>query len=160
MDTNKKSNAWLKIMPAIALTICLLAAHTGCSSLRKANTTDKETIPGKVFEVVDVLPEFPGGIDSLMKFIGENLNYPIESAQKGIQGRVLVKFVVKDDGTVTNAQIAEGVDPALDKEAIRVIEAMPKWKPGTKDGKPVDVWFSIPINFALKKNAPPAIALR
>jgi protein TonB len=104
-----------------------------------------------VYLIVEEMPEFPGGMAATEDFISQNLRYPAKAKENGIQGRVTAKFVVKKDGTVVGIQILKGVDPILDKEAIRVIGAMPKWKPGEQDGKPVNVWFTLPINFTLQK---------
>ena len=96
-----------------------------------------------------VLPEFPGGIDSLMKFISENIVYPEIAREHGLKGRVLVKFVVKPDGTVSDIEVIESVHFILDEEAIRVVKLMPKWKPGKLYGKTVPVTFQLPIMFTL-----------
>lgn len=103
----------------------------------------------RVYETVDVAPEFPGGIEALMKFLSDNVRYPVEAQEKGVQGRVICRFVVKKDGSTSNVEVLRGVDPSLDAEAIRVIESMPAWKPGTQKGEAVNVHFTIPIQFAL-----------
>jgi TonB family protein len=104
----------------------------------------------EVFFVVEEMPEFPGGDVALRKFIANNVKYP-ESAQKnGIQGKVYVSFVVGKDGYVKNAKIVRGVDPALDAEALRVVNLQPKWKPGTQRGVAVNIQYTVPINFALQ----------
>lgn len=104
----------------------------------------------EVFVVVENMPQFPGGMKALIKFIGENVKYPAEAKKKEIEGRVFVGFVIDKDGSVINARVLREVDPSLDAEALRVIKSMPKWKPGTKKGKEVKVSYTIPINFALK----------
>ncbi len=107
--------------------------------------TDEE-----VYEVVEQMPQFPdGGMAGLMKYLANNLRYPESARKAGTQGRVTVQFVVGKDGSIGNVSILRGVDPALDKEAIRVISAMPKWKPGLQKGKPVNVKFAIPVVFRL-----------
>ncbi len=103
----------------------------------------------RVYETVDVAPEFPGGIKALMKFLSDNVRYPVEAQEKGVQGRVICRFVVKKDGSTSNVEVLRGVDPSLDAEAIRVIESMPAWKPGTQKGEAVNVHFTIPIQFSL-----------
>lgn len=115
--------------------------------------SDSVDLPdGEVIEVADVNPEFPGGQEALMQFLGNNLQYP-ESAQKaGIEGRVLVTFIVGADGVVRNPKVYKSVDEALDKEALRVIALMPAWKPGTVKEKPVNVKFTIPVTFRLQNN--------
>lgn len=97
------------------------------------------------------MPEFPGGQDALFKFISKNLTYPKAAAKNEIQGRVIVQFIVEKDGTIGNIRIYKGISPELDKEAIRVfsLPTMPKWKPGTSDGEPVRVRYSVPITFKL-----------
>ena len=107
-------------------------------------------VPGdddKVFDVVERQPEFPGGQAALMNFLRETIKYPAEAAKNGIEGRVIVQFVVGSDGTVGDAKVMRGVDPLLDQEALRVINAMPKWTPGKQDGKPVAVKYTIPVTF-------------
>ena len=98
-----------------------------------------------------VMPQFYGGDEELMNWLFNNVRYPDKAAKKGIQGIVVVKFLVKADGSIKNAGIMKHADPALDKEAIRVVKKMPKWIPGTKDGKPVDVWYMLPVIFKFKK---------
>lgn len=104
-----------------------------------------------VHNCVEVMPEFPGGQDALFKFISKNLTYPKAAAKNEIQGRVIVQFIVEKDGTIGNIRIYKGISPELDKEAIRVfsLPTMPKWKPGTSDGEPVRVRYSVPITFRL-----------
>ena len=104
----------------------------------------------KVYTVCDIAPEFPGGEIALRKWIAENLKYPVEAAKNGEQGKVYVTFVVSKEGTVEKARIARGVTPLLNEEAIRVISASPKWKPGYQKGKPVAVSYTVPINFKLQ----------
>ncbi len=106
--------------------------------------------PGEpVFEVVENAPEFPGGVEALMKFLSENIRYPVIAKDHGIQGRVIVRFVVTKTGKISNVEVIRGVDPSLDSEAVRVVEAMPAWKPGTQRGQAVNVYFTIPIQFSL-----------
>jgi protein TonB len=102
--------------------------------------------------VVEEMPEFPGGIPALMKFIGDNLDYPEEAVSTNIQGKVFLKFVVKPDGTTGRIEVTRGVDPLLDNEAIRVVKILPKFKPGKQSGVPVHVWYSLPVNFKLESN--------
>jgi protein TonB len=102
-----------------------------------------------IYESVDVKPEFPGGIPELMKYLTTHLKYPTKAQKKGIQGRVLCTFIVEKDGRVNDVRVVKSVDPDLDKEAMRVVKHMPKWKPGLKDGKPVRTKFTLPVAFAL-----------
>ena len=103
----------------------------------------------KVFDVVEQMPHFPGGDAALMQFLRENIKYPETAEKNGIQGRVICTFVVENDGSVTNVQILRSVDDLLDEEAVRVIQAMPKWVPGKQNGEPVFVKYTLPITFKL-----------
>lgn len=104
----------------------------------------------KVFDVVEQMPSFPGGSEALMRFLNENVRYPAVAEDNGIQGRVIVEFVVERDGSITDVRVAKSVDPLLDKEAVRVLRSMPKWKPGTQNGKPVRVKYTTPVTFRLQ----------
>lgn len=103
-----------------------------------------------VFFIVEYMPEFSGGDEALRKYIANNVNYPEVAQENGIQGKVYVTFVVTKDGSIANTKIARGVDPALDKEALRVVNSLPKWKPGKQQGEAVNVSYTVPINFALQ----------
>ena len=103
-----------------------------------------------VYEVVETMPEYPdGGMSGMMQFLSKNIRYPVNAQKNGTQGRVTVHFVVNADGSLSNIGIIRGVDPELDGEAVRVISAMPKWKPGTQGGKPVRVKYTVPVMFRL-----------
>lgn len=99
--------------------------------------------------IVEEAPEYPGGNAKLMEFLAKNIHYPMSAMENGIQGQVIVKFVVDKDGSIVDPKVVRSVDPACDKEALRVIKSMPKWKPGKQDGKPVRVEFTMPVNFKL-----------
>ncbi|MBQ7663223.1 MAG: energy transducer TonB [Prevotella sp.] len=103
----------------------------------------------KVFDVVEQMPEFPGGAAALMKWLSDNIKYPSIAEENGIQGRVVCTFVVERDGSVTDIQVARSVDPSLDKEAIRVLKKMPKWIPGKQNGSAVRVKYTVPVTFRL-----------
>ena len=105
----------------------------------------------QIFMVVEEMPEFPGGQAALMSFIAKSIKYPVVAQENGIQGRVTCSFVVNKDGSIVDAEVIRGIDPSLDKEALRVINTMPKWKPGKQRGKPVRVKFTVPINFRLNQ---------
>lgn len=109
-----------------------------------------DNVTGDVYEAVEQMPEFPGGMAGLMQYITKNLRYPEEAKAKGIQGRVTVRVVVNTEGKITNAEVLRSVDPVLDAEALRVASSLPDWKPGMKDGKPVNVRFIFPVNFSLQ----------
>jgi protein TonB len=95
------------------------------------------------------MPSFKGGDKELVKFIVSHLKYPLAAKTANIQGKVIVKFVIRENGKADCFSISKNVDPLLDAEALRVVSSMPKWKPGKKDGKPVPVWFNLPVNFVL-----------
>ena len=103
-----------------------------------------------IFEVVENMPDFPGGQAALMQYLAKNIKYPTIAQENGTQGRVTVQFVVKKDGSIVDAKVLRGVDPYLDKEAVRVIMGMPKWKPGMQRGKPVRVKYTVPVMFRLQ----------
>lgn len=96
------------------------------------------------------MPEFPGGMSALMKYITTNLQYPAAAKKAGTQGRVIVQFVVERDGTITNAKAVRSVESSMDEEAVRIINTMPKWKPGMQRGKTVRVKFTVPVMFRLE----------
>lgn len=103
-----------------------------------------------VHEFVQQMPEFPGGMSALMSFVAKSVKYPTLAQETGTQGRVIVRFIVNSDGSISQASVVRPVDPQLDQEAIRVVLAMPRWKPGFQNGKPVRVVYHIPINFLLQ----------
>lgn len=104
-----------------------------------------------IFEVVEQMPEFPnGGMAGLMQYLNKNIKYPTIAQENGTQGRVSIQFVVNRDGSIVDAKVVRGVDPYLDKEALRVINTMPKWKPGMQRGKPVRVKYTVPVMFRLQ----------
>ena len=104
-----------------------------------------------VFVVVESMPEFPGGQQALFKYLSEHIKYPVIAQENGIQGRVICQFVVNKDGSIVDVEVVRsGGDPSLDKEAIRVIKSMPKWKPGKQRGKPVRVKYTVPVSFKLQ----------
>lgn len=101
------------------------------------------------YSVVEQMPEFPGGEAALLKYLNTSVKYPKIATENGIQGKVYVGFVVDRNGGISNVRIARGVDESIDKEAMRVVKAMPKWMPGKQNGEPVRVSFTLPINFVL-----------
>lgn len=103
-----------------------------------------------IFQVVEVMPEFPGGMAECLKYLGKNIKYPTIAQENGVQGRVIVQFVVNRDGSIVDPVVVRSVDPYLDKEALRVIQTMPKWKPGMQRGKPVRVKYTVPVTFKLQ----------
>lgn len=115
-----------------------------------AKEEKEEAEEAQVFFIVEEMPEFPGGEAALRAFIAKSINYPVIAQENGIQGKVYVTFVVDKDGGISEAKIARGVDPSLDKEALRVVNQLPKWKPGKQRGKPVRVSYTVPISFVLQ----------
>lgn len=112
---------------------------------------EEEVEEAPIFYIVEDMPSFQGkGADGFRSWIAQNLRYPEIAAENGISGRVFVQFVVEPNGTVTNVQVVRGVDPALDKEAVRVVKSSPKWAPGKQRGKPVRVAYTFPIVFVLQ----------
>lgn len=109
-----------------------------------------EEVTEEIFVVVEEQPEFPGGNAAMMKFLSDNIRYPVIAQENGIQGRVICNFVVERDGSITDVQVVRGQDPSLDREAIRVIQQMPKWKPGKQRGSAVRVRFTLPVVFRLQ----------
>jgi TonB family protein len=162
MMIKEKSNPWarakyLYLLPVAA--ICMIACTQSPKSTDKAEPevkvteveVEKEEVTEQtVFQVVEEMPEFPGGMQEMMKWLGANIKYPTICQENGTQGRVIVQFVVTREGDITDAAVAKGVDPYLDAEALRVIKSMPKWKPGKQRGKEVNVKYTLPVVFRLQ----------
>lgn len=123
----------------IAIVFTFIVGHINISAQENINDT--------IFESVEQMPIFEGGNDNINKWIVQNLVYPQEINAKGIEGRIIVRFVVCNDGTTKDATILKGIDPTIDKEVIKMISLMPKWTPGTIDGQPVNVYFTLPVTF-------------
>ena len=137
MKTRK--NVSLKV--ALMMFVLLFSFMTSTAQTKKNNM---------VYDVVEVMPQYPGGQIAMLKYIMENIKYPKQIMEEGIQGRVTVSFIVEKDGRVSNVRLLRSVQPSLDKEAIRVVKSMPKWTPGKQNGKPVRVRFNLPVMFKLK----------
>jgi protein TonB len=112
--------------------------------------TSKPTEEAKVFSYVEQMPTFPGGESALMKYIVDHLKYPSAAQDQGIQGLVMLRFVVTGTGDVGEVQILKSLDPSCDREAVRVVKSLPKFVPGRQQGKPVNVWFQLPVRFQLE----------
>ena len=110
----------------------------------------KPEVSNKVFDVVEEMPSFPGGQGALMAFLSSNIKYPVVAQENGVQGRVIVGFVVERDGSITDVKVMRSVDPSLDREAQRVVKAMPRWKPGKQNGSAVRVKYTVPVVFRLQ----------
>ena len=104
----------------------------------------------EVFDIVEQMPEYPGGMQALFEFLSKNIKYPEDAQKQKVEGRVLVKFVIETDGSISNIEVMKNAFPSLDAEAMRVAQAMPKWTPGKQGGQVVRVKFVLPINFSLK----------
>lgn len=119
-------------------------AEQDVNDKQKSSNTSQES-QEKVYDVVEEMPSFPGGQLALMQYL-----YPFEAQENGVQGRVIINFVVEDDGSISHVKVAKSADPALDREAMRVVETMPKWIPGKQNGECVRVRYSVPVVFRLK----------
>ena len=112
--------------------------------------TENEPVEDEILVTAEKMPEFPGGQGALLQFLAKSIKYPVIAQENGIQGRVTCSFVVNKDGSIVDAEVIRGVDPSLDKEALRVINTMPKWSPGKQRGKPVRVKYTVPVTFRLQ----------
>ena len=110
----------------------------------------KPEVATKVFDVVEEMPSFPGGQGALMSYLASNIKYPVVAQENGVQGRVIVSFVVERDGSISDVRVARSVDPSLDREAQRVVQSMPRWKPGKQNGSAVRVKYTVPVVFRLQ----------
>ena len=110
----------------------------------------KPEVSTKVFDVVEEMPSFPGGQGALMSYLASNIKYPVVAQENGVQGRVIVSFVVERDGSISDVRVARSVDPSLDREAQRVVKSMPRWKPGKQNGSAVRVKYTVPVVFRLQ----------
>jgi len=103
----------------------------------------------EIFQVVEEMPEFPGGMEKLLEYLSRNIKYPTIAQEQGIQGKSIIEFVVNKDGSIVDPKVVRSLHPKCDEEAMRVIKAMPKWKPGKQRGKPVRVKYTVPVQFKL-----------
>jgi protein TonB len=110
----------------------------------------KPEVSNKVFDVVEQMPSYPGGTSALMSYLNSNIKYPVVAQENGVQGRVIVGFVVERDGSITDVNILKSVDPSLDREAARVVRSMPRWTPGKQNGQAVRVKYNVPVTFRLQ----------
>ncbi len=141
----------LLIKKAVGTRLYSMANSFNHSKLKKRITMMSRKLQGTaVFEVVEEMPEFPGGVDAMMEYLQKELRYPESAKEKGIQGRVTVQFIIDKEGNVTNSKVTRSVDKDMDTEAIRLVKAMPKWKPGMQKGKAVAVKYTVPVVFRLE----------
>ncbi len=111
---------------------------------------EEEVVEQEIFQIVEEMPEYPGGEKKLLEYVGKSVKYPQIARESGIQGRVFVNFVIEPDGSVSNVKVLRGIGGGCDEEAMRVIKSMAKWKPGKQRGKPVRVSYTLPVNFKLQ----------
>ena len=137
MKTRK--NVSLKV--ALMMLVLLFSFMTSTAQTKKNDM---------VFDVVEVMPQFPGGQIAMLQYLMKNIKYPEQAMKEGIQGRVTVRFIVEKDGSISDVKPVLSVHPLLNKEAVRVVKSMPKWTPGKQNGKPVRVRFNLPVMFKLK----------
>ena len=130
------------LMCAMAV-LCLMTANAQKTIVSQSNQS--------VYDEVEVMPEFPGGMQAMIEFIQTNIKYPKDAIKQEVGGRVMVMFVVETDGSLSNVRVARKVFPSLDAEAVRVVKTMPKWKPGKEKGKVVRVNYTLPVVFSIKK---------
>ncbi|GHV29511.1 hypothetical protein FACS1894177_00520 [Bacteroidia bacterium] len=142
---------YLLVLPVIA---ALLIFNNCDKNTKNTAAPEKETAPvtasEQVFSYVEELPQFPGGDAALQKWLSSNIEYPKIASEQGIQGKVVVRFIIRSDGSVDDVQIVKSLDPACDEEALRVIKMMPKWNPGKENGKAVSVYYNLPVTFKLE----------
>lgn len=159
IKASPSQSLWFSYVGKAAMTYPLEKAKENMIHIQlKTETTDynaiKQTakpvnIDNAVFQVVEKMPEYPGGMKECINFLTSHINYPAQAKKEGLQGRVIVQFVVTKSGAITNPTIVRGVSPELDAEALRVVKMMPDWTPGTQRGIPVNVNYTIPIVFRL-----------
>lgn len=136
MKTRK--NVSLKV--ALMMLVLLFSFMTSTAQTKKNDM---------VFDVVEVMPQFPGGQIAMLQYLMKNIKYPEQAMKEGIQGRVTVRFIIEKDGSISDVKPVLSVHPLLNKEAVRVVKSMPKWSPGKQNGKPVRVRFNLPVMFKL-----------
>lgn len=144
-------NVSLKKMPTLVLTP--KSDNVLGMVMTEPIVPEKEADKQEVFTTVEENPSFPGGVKALFAFVGKNLKYPIAAQEANVSGKVFVKFVVRKDGTVSDIKVMQGIGFGCDEETVRVIAQMPKWSPGKQNGKPVSVYFTMPVNFVIEEHA-------
>lgn len=160
----KAKGFWWKLLATLPVLALLLIVNARASAQQMKKTDEtvyefstkditdikiKKVDNDSIYQIVEVMPEFPGGTEKFMEYLSGNIKYPEEAKEKGISGRVFIQFVVEKDGSVSNVKVAKGIGKECDDEAVRVVKAMPKWKPGLMKGKPVRVNYMLPVNFKL-----------
>ena len=158
----KAKGLWWKLLATLPVLALLLIVNTKVAAQDDVSSpipfTQAESVSMKapdndsIYQIVEVMPEFPGGMEKMMDYLSNNIKYPEEAKEKGISGRVFLSFVIEKDGSVSNVKVVKGIGKQCDDEALRVVKAMPKWKPGLMKGKPVRVNYMLPIFFKLDDN--------
>jgi periplasmic protein TonB len=147
-----------KILITITIILSFAVAKAQVNTAKTTDTASKSSgvtittvdSTGKIFTAVEYEPTFKGGITAFYNFLRGNMHYPEKAKRNNIQGKVFISFVVEKDGSLTNIKVSKGVSEDLDAEALRVIKASPNWNPGTQNGKPVRVAYTMPLSFALQ----------
>ena len=157
MMTMNKSSRWktlraLAVVPVIALALLAFANPTTNSAAIESSASQDNAPQSKVYDSVEQMPEFPGGMEALIDFLSSNVHYPENAVKNDVEGRVLVQFVIEKTGQIGDVKVVRSVDEELDAEAVRVVKSMPKFEPGRINGKAVAVWYTLPINFKLQGN--------
>ena len=165
MMNKKETSLWniakYALFLPLALSLTLMNGYSEAQAKTSEETTlTKETTETaspdedkEIYDRVEVRPVFPGGDVALMKYLSDNIDYPKDVVEKGIQGMVVLRFVIAPDGSISDIEVTRSLDPILDKEAIRVVEKMPKWEPGRQENKPVYVFYNLPIRFRLAEES-------
>ena len=138
----KKERMKKLIMMSLMAFFCLTTISAQKTVVSKKNQ--------KVYDVVEKMPQYPGGMVALFEFLEKNLKYPADAQKQKVEGRVIVSFIVETDGSISDINIVRKVFPSLDEEAVRLLGMMPRWSPGLQNGKPVRVKYAIPITYSLK----------
>jgi len=141
---NNANGLWWRLLATLSVLVLLFVANTNATAQNKKVANDK------VLEKAEVMPEYPGGDQAMMQFVADNVKYPQEAIDKEVSGRVMVGFVVEKDGSISDVKVVKGIGGGCDEEAVRVVNAMPKWKPGMDKGKPVRVSYIMPFTFKLQ----------
>ena len=161
MMTTNKSSRWktlraLAVLPVITLALLAFANPTNETADEPVAVAYQQANgPQDVYESVEQMPEFPGGMEEMMKFLQMNIQYPANAAKNNVEGRVILQFVVEKDGQIGDVKVARSVDPELDAEALRVVKSLPDFIPGRLDGEPVAVWYTIPVSFKVQSELQP-----
>ena len=161
----KAKGFWWKLLATLPVLALLLIVNARASAQQMKKTDEtvyefstkditniKKVDNDSIYQIVEVMPEFPGGTEKMMDYLSKNIKYPEAAKEKGISGRVFLSFVIEKDGAVSNVKVAKGIGKECDDEALRVVKAMPKWKPGLMKGKPVRVNYMLPIFFKLDES--------